>query len=170
MQVNNLQNNLYIANYVLKAFVTGNSSSTLPQSFRDPNAMNINASIILELTNLLSLVFIVSNICKVWQKYMTPCCSCCGSICYKYMVQLHPNITCNHYHWLNHYICICLTRLLKSCGFKAASQWIAASASSVFSLSPAPLSHAPTTVSASIANVDKLEQENAQLKNSVTLF
>jgi septal ring factor EnvC (AmiA/AmiB activator) len=57
--------------------------------------------------------------------------------------------------------------LLESCSFKAAPQWVAASALSVSSLSLALLSHAPATVS---VNVNKLEQENAQLKNSVALF
>jgi hypothetical protein len=83
---------------------------------------------------------------------------------------LHPNVTCNHCHWPNHYARICLTQLLESCGFKAALQWVAASAPSVFSLSLAPLSHTPATISASIANVNKLEQENTQLKDSVALF
>jgi hypothetical protein len=83
---------------------------------------------------------------------------------------LHPNITCNYYHWPNHYARICLNQLLESRSFKAVPQQIAASALLVFSPFPAPLSHTPTTVSASIANVDKLEQENAQLKDSVALF
>jgi hypothetical protein len=83
---------------------------------------------------------------------------------------LHSNVTCNHCHQLNHYIRICLTQLLKSCGFKAALQQVAALASLVFSLSPALLSHTFTTISALIANVDKLEQENTQLKDSVALF
>jgi hypothetical protein len=34
----------------------------------------------------------------------------------------------------------------------------------------APSSHAPAIVFALIANVNKLEQENAQLKDSVALF
>jgi hypothetical protein len=66
VQVNNLQNNLHIANHTPKASVTGNSSFAIPQPFRNPNAMDIDASIILELTNLLSLVSTVSDICKVW--------------------------------------------------------------------------------------------------------
>jgi hypothetical protein len=112
----------------------------------------------------------VSDICKVWQKYMTSHCSCCKSTCHKYTAQLHPNVTCNHCHRPNHYACVYLTRLLESRGFKAAPQRITTSAPSVSSLSPALSSHAPTTVSASIADVDKLEQENAQLKDSVALF
>jgi hypothetical protein len=60
--------------------------------------------------------------------------------------------------------------LLESRGFKAAPQWVAASAPSVFSPSLASSFHAPTTISASIADVDKLEQENVQLKDSVALF
>jgi hypothetical protein len=64
-QVNNLQNNLYIANHALKALVTSNSSSAIPQPFHNPNVMDIDASIILELTNLSFLVSIVSDICKV---------------------------------------------------------------------------------------------------------
>jgi hypothetical protein len=71
-QVNDLQNNLHMANHALKAPITGNLSSTVPQPFCNPNAMDINASIILELTNLLSSVFTVLDICKVWQKYITP--------------------------------------------------------------------------------------------------
>jgi hypothetical protein len=78
-QVNNLQNNLHIANHIPKAPTTGNLSSALFQSFRNPNAMNIDVSIILELTNLLFLVSTVSDICKMWQKYITPRCSCCKS-------------------------------------------------------------------------------------------
>jgi hypothetical protein len=144
--------------------------SALPQSFCDPNTMDIDASIVLELTNLLSSVFIVLDICKVWQKYMMPHCSCCRSICHKYMAQLHLNVTCNHCHWPNHYACVCLTWLLKSCSFKAAPQQVAALAPSVSSLSLALLSHAFATVSASIANVNKFEQKNAQLKDSVALF
>jgi hypothetical protein len=83
---------------------------------------------------------------------------------------LHSNITCNHCHWSNHYVHVCLTQLLESHGFKAAPQRVAASAPLVSSLSPASSSHAPTIISASIANIDKLEQENAQLKDSVALF
>jgi hypothetical protein len=64
-QVNNLQNNLHMANYAPKAPITGNSSSAVPQPFRDPNAMDIDVFIILKLTNLSSLVFMVLNICKV---------------------------------------------------------------------------------------------------------
>jgi hypothetical protein len=64
-QVNDLQNNLHMANYASKAFITSNLSSAVPQPFRNPNAMDINASIILELMNLLSLVSTVSDICKV---------------------------------------------------------------------------------------------------------
>jgi hypothetical protein len=169
-QVNNLQNNLHMANHAPKAPVTSNSSSAVSQPFCDPDAMDINASIISELTNLSSSVSTVLDICKVWQKYMTPRCSCCGSTHHKYMAQLHSNVTCNHCHWPNHYACICLTRLLESRGFKAAPQQVAASAPLVFSPSLALSSHAPTTVSASIANVNKLEQENAQLKDSVALF
>jgi hypothetical protein len=108
-QVNDLQNNLHMANHAPKAPTTGNSSSALSQSFRNPNAMNINASIILKLTNLLSSASIVSDICKMWQKYMTPCCSCCESTQHKYTVQLHPNITCNYCHWPNHYARVCFT-------------------------------------------------------------
>jgi hypothetical protein len=59
--------------------------------------------------------------------------------------------------------------LLKSHDFKAAPQWITAIAFLISSLSPALSSHALTTVSASIANINKLEQENTQLKNSVAL-
>jgi hypothetical protein len=169
-QINNLQNNLHMANYAPKASVTGNSSSTISQPFRNPNAMNIDASIILELMNLLSLVSMVLDIRKVWQKYMTPHCSCCGSTCHKYTAQLHPNVTCNHCHQPNHYAHVCLTRLLESRSFKAALQWVTASAPSVSFPSLAPSLHAPTTVSTSIADVDKLEQENAQLKDSVALF
>jgi hypothetical protein len=169
-QVNDLQNNLHMANYTPKAFVTGNSSSAIPQPFRNPNAIDIDASIILELINLSSLVSTVSDICKVWQKYMTPCCFCCGSTHHKYTAQLHPNVTCNHSHRPNHYARVCLTQLLKGRGFKAAPQWVTASAPSVFSPSLAPSSHASATISASIANVDKLEQENTQLKDSVALF
>jgi hypothetical protein len=159
-----------MANYALKAPVTGNSFSAVPQPFRDPNAIDIDASIILELINLSSLVSTVSDICKVWQKYMTSCCSCCRSTCHKYTMQLHPNVTCNYCHRPNHYTRVCLTRLLKSYGFKAAPQWVAASAPSVSSPSPAPLSHASATVSALIADIDKFKQENAQLKDSVALF
>jgi hypothetical protein len=159
-----------MANHAPKAPVTGTSSSVVPQPFRDPNAMDIDVSIISELTNLSSLVSTVSDIRKVWQKYMTPRCSCCGSTRHKYTTQLHPNVTCNHCHRPNHYARICFTRLLESRGFKAAPQRVAASAPSVSSPSPASLSHAPATVSASIADVDKLEQENAQLKDSVALF
>jgi hypothetical protein len=83
---------------------------------------------------------------------------------------LHPNVTCNHCHQPNHYAHVCLIWLLESRNFKAAPQRIAASASSVFSPSPALLSHVPATVSVSIANVNKLEQENTQLKDSVALF
>jgi hypothetical protein len=83
---------------------------------------------------------------------------------------LHPNITCNHYHRPNHYACVCLTQLLESHSFKAAPQRVAASAPLVSFLSLALLLYASATISASIANVDKLEQENAQLKNSVALF
>jgi hypothetical protein len=169
-QVNNLQNNLHMANHALKASVTGTSSSAVPQPFCDPNAMDIDASIISELTNLLSSVSTVSDIRKVWQKYMTPCCSCCGSTRHKYAAQLHSNVTCNHCHRPNHYTRICLTWLLESRGFKTAPQRVAASAPSVSSPSPAPSSHAPATVSASIADVNKLKQENAQLKDSVALF
>jgi hypothetical protein len=138
VQLNNLQNNLHIANHAPKAPVTGNLSSAVPQPFRNPNAMDIDASIILELMNLLSSVSTVSDICKVWQKYMTPCCSCCKSTCHKYTAQLHPNVTCNHCHRPNHYARVCLTRLLESRGFKAASQRVAASAPLVSSPSPAP--------------------------------
>jgi hypothetical protein len=159
-----------MANHAPKAPVTGNSSSAVPQPFCDPNAMNIDVSIISELTNLLSLVSIVLDICKVWQKYMTPHCSCCGSTRHKYTAQLHSNVICNHCHWPNHYTRVCLTWLLKSRSFKAAPQRVTASAPSVSSPSPAPSSHAPATISASIANVNKLEQENAQLKDSVALF
>jgi hypothetical protein len=169
-QVNNPQNNLHMANHAPKAFVTSNSSSTIPQFFRNPNAMDINVSIILKLTNLSSSVSTVPDICKVWQKYMTPHCSCCGSTRHKYTAQLHPNITCNHCHQPNHYACICLIRLLKSCGFKAAPQRVAASALSVSSPFPVPSSHASATISALIANFNKLKQENTQLKNSVALF
>jgi hypothetical protein len=83
---------------------------------------------------------------------------------------LHPNVTCNHCHWPNHYACICLTRLLESHGFKAAPQRVTASALLVSSLSLGPLLHASATVSALIANINKLEQKNAQLKDSVALF
>jgi hypothetical protein len=169
-QVNNLQNNLHMANHAPKAPFIGNLSSAVPQPFRNPNAMDIDASIISELTNLLSSVFTVSDICKVWQKYMTPRCSCCGSTRHKYTTQLHPNITCNHCHQPNHYARVCLTCLLKSHGFKAAPQRVAALAPSVSSPSPALSSHAPATVSALIADIDILEQENAQLKDSVALF
>jgi hypothetical protein len=169
-QVNNFQNNLHMANHAPKAPVTGTSSSAISQPFRDPNAMDIDSSIISELMNLLSLVSTVSDIRKVWQKYMTPRCSCCRSTCHKYTMQLHPNVTCNHCHRPNHYARICLTRLLKSCGFKAAPQRVTASAPLVSSPSPAPSSHAPATVSALIADIDKLEQENTQLKDSVALF
>jgi hypothetical protein len=169
-QVNDLQNNLHMANHAPKAPVTGTSSSAVPQPFRNPNAMDIDASIILELTNLSSLVSTVSDIRKVWQKYMTPRCSCCGSTRHKYTAQLHLNVTCNHCHQPNHYARVCLTRLLESRGFKAAPQRVAASAPSVSSPFPAPSSHASATVSALIADVDKLEQENAQLKDSVALF
>jgi hypothetical protein len=92
-QINDLQNNLHMANHEPKASVTSNLSSAVPQPFRDPNAMDIDASIISELTNLSSLVSTVSDICKVWQKYMMPCCSCCRSTRYKYTAQLHPNVT-----------------------------------------------------------------------------
>jgi hypothetical protein len=109
-----------MANHASKALVTGNLSSAVSQLFRNPNAMDIDASIILELINLSSSVSMVSDICKVWQKYMTPCCSCCGSTRHKYTAQLHPNVTCNHCHRLNHYVRVCLTRLLESRGFKAA--------------------------------------------------
>jgi hypothetical protein len=51
-----------MANHAPKASVTGNSSSAVPQPFRDPNAMDINASIISELTNLSSSVSTVSDI------------------------------------------------------------------------------------------------------------
>jgi hypothetical protein len=132
--------------------------------------MDIDASIISELTNLSSLVSTVSDICKVWQKYMAPHCSCCGSTRHKYTMQLHSNITCNHCNWPNHYACVCFTRLLESHSFKAAPQQVAASAPSASSLSPASSSHASAIVSASIANVNKLEQENTQLKDSVALF
>jgi hypothetical protein len=159
-----------MANHAPKALITGNLSSAVPQPFRDPNAMDINASIILELTNLLSLISTVSDIRKVWQKYMTPHCSCCGSTHHKYTAQLHLNVTCNHCHQLNHYARVCLTQLLKSRGFKAAPQQVAASAPLVSSPSPALLSHAPATISASIANINKLKHENAQLKDSVALF
>jgi hypothetical protein len=159
-----------MANYALKASVTGNSSSAVSQPFRDPNAIDIDASIISELTNLSFSVSTVSDIRKVWQKYMTPRCSCCGSTRHKYTAQLHPNIICNHCHWPNHYARICLTQFIKSHGFKAAPQRIAVSAPLVSSPSPASLSHAPATISTSITNVDKLEQENAQLKDSVALF
>jgi hypothetical protein len=169
-QVNDLQNNLHMANHAPKAPVTSNPSSAVSQPFRNPNAMDINASIILELTKLLSSVSTVSDIRKVWQKYMTPCCSCCGSTRHKYTTQLHSNVTCNHCHQPNYYARVCLTRLLKSHGFKAAPQRVAASALSVSSPSLAPSSHTPATVSASIADVNKLEQENAQLKDSVALF
>jgi hypothetical protein len=86
------------------------------------------------------------------------------------MAQLHPNIICNYCHQPNHYACVYLTRLLESCSFKAALQQIAALASSVSSPSLAPSLYASATISASIANVNKLEQENTQLKNSVALF
>jgi hypothetical protein len=132
--------------------------------------MDIDASIILELTNLLSLISTVSNIRKVWQKYMMPRCSCCGSTRCKYTAQLHPNVTCNHCHRSNHYARVCFTRLLESRSFKAAPQWITASAPSVSSPFLVPSLYTPATVSASIANVDKLEQENTQLKDSVALF
>jgi hypothetical protein len=69
-----------MANYASKAPTTGNLFSTISQAFCNPNAMDIDASIILELTNLLSSASMVSNICKVWQKYMTPCCSYCELI------------------------------------------------------------------------------------------
>jgi hypothetical protein len=169
-QINNLQNNLHMANHAPKASVTGNSSSAIPQPFRNPNAMDIDAFIISKLTNLLSSVSTVSDICKIWQKYMTPHCSCCGSTRHKYTAQLHPNVTCNHCHRPNHYTRVCLTWLLKSRDFKAASQRVTASAPSVSFPSPAPSLHAPATISASIADVNKLKQENAQLKNSVALF
>jgi hypothetical protein len=169
-QVNDLQNNLHMANHASKAPVTGNLSSAIPQPFHDSNAMNIDTSIISELTNLSFSVSMVSDICKVWQKYMMPRCSYCGSTRHKYTMQLHLNITCNHCHRPNHYTRVCLTRLLESCSFKAAPQWVAASAPSVSSPSPAPSSHAPAIVSASIADVDKLEQKNAQLKDFVALF
>jgi hypothetical protein len=65
-QVNNLQNNLHMANHAPKAPITGNSSFAVPQPFRDSNAMDINASIILELTNLSFSVYTVSDIHKVW--------------------------------------------------------------------------------------------------------
>jgi hypothetical protein len=169
-QVTDLQNNLHMANYVPKAPVTSNSSSAVPQPFRDPNAMDINASIILKLTNLSSLVSTVSDIRKVWQKYMMPCCSCYGSTCHKYTAQLHSNITCNHCHQPNHYAHICLTRLLESRGFKAAPQRVTALAPLVSSPFPVPSSHASAIISASIANVNKLEQENTQLKDSMALF
>jgi hypothetical protein len=159
-----------MANHAPKAPVTGNLSSAVPQLFGDPNAIDIDASIISKLTNLSSSVSTVSDIRKVWQKYMTPRCSCCGSTRHKYTAQLHPNVTCNHCHWPNHYARVCLTRLLESRGFKAALQQVAALAPSVSSPSPALSSHAPAAVSASIANVDKLEQKNAQLKDSVALF
>jgi hypothetical protein len=119
-QVNNLQKNLHMANHVPKVPTTGNLSSVHSQSFHNSNAIDINMSINLKLTNLSSLVSIVSDICKVWQKYMTPCCSCCRVTHYKYMAQLHSNVTCNPYYQLNYYTRICLTRLLKSHGFKAA--------------------------------------------------
>jgi hypothetical protein len=160
-QVNNLQNNLHMANHAPKAPVTGTSSSSISQPFRNPNAMDIDASIISKLTNLLSSVSTVLDIRKVWQKYMTPCYSCCGSTRHKYTVQLHPNVTCNHCHQPNYYARVCLTWLLESRGFKAAPQQVAVSAPSVSSPSPAPLSHTPATVSASIADIDKPEQENA---------
>jgi hypothetical protein len=153
-----------------KAPNTGNLSPALPQFFRNPNTMNIDASIILKLTNLLSLIFIVSDICKVWQKYMMPRCFCCGLTCHKYTAQLHSNIICNHYHRPNHYTCVCLIQLLESCSFKAALQRVTASAPLIFFPFPVLLSHAPATVSALIANIDKLKQENAQLKDSVALF
>jgi hypothetical protein len=132
--------------------------------------MDIDAFIILELTNLLSLVSLVSDIHKVWQKYMTPRCLCCESTCHKYTAQLHPNVTCNHCYRPNHYVHVYLIQLLKSHGFKAALQQVAASAPSVLFLSLAPLSYASATISALIANVDKLKQENSQLKDSVALF
>jgi hypothetical protein len=132
--------------------------------------MDIDASIISELTNLLSLISMVSDIRKVWQKYMMPRSSCCGSTRHKYTTQLHPNVTCNHCHQPNHYTHVCLTRLLESRSFKAALQQVAASAPLVSSPSPAPSSHTPATVSASIADVDKLKQENTQLKDSMALF
>jgi hypothetical protein len=132
--------------------------------------MDINVSIISKLMNLLSLVSMVLDIHKVWQKYMMPHCSCCRSTQHKYMAQLHPNVTCNHCYWPNHYACVCLTWLLESCGFKAAPQQVTASAPSVSFLSLALLSHTLITVSVSIANIDKLKQENTQLKDSVALF
>jgi hypothetical protein len=101
---------------------------------------------------------------------MTPHCFCCGSIQHKYTTQLHPNITCNHYHHSNHYAYVCLTQLLESCSFKTVPQWVTAIAFLVFSSSLAALLHTPATITALIANVDKLEQENAQLKDSVALF
>jgi hypothetical protein len=122
VQVNNLQNNLHMANYASKALTTSNSSSAFLQSFCNSNAMDIDVSIILELTNLLSLVSTVSDIRKVWQKYMMPHYSCCRSMYHKYIAQLHLNITYNHCHQPNHYTCISLIWLLKSCGFKAAPQ------------------------------------------------
>jgi hypothetical protein len=64
-QINNLQNNLHMVNYVPKDLITGNLSSAISQPFCDPNAMNINASIILELMNLLFSASTVSNICKI---------------------------------------------------------------------------------------------------------
>jgi hypothetical protein len=170
VQVNNFQNNLHMANHAPKAPITGNSSFAVPQPFHNPNAMDIDASIISELTNLSSLVCTVSDIRKVWQKYMMPRCSCCGSTCYQYIVQLHSNVTCNYCHRPNHYACVCLTWLLESRSFKAAPQRVAASAPSVSFSSLAPSSHASTTISASIADVNKLEQENAQLKDFVALF
>jgi hypothetical protein len=42
-QVNDLQNNLHMANHALKAPITGNSSSAVPQPFCNPNAMDIGA-------------------------------------------------------------------------------------------------------------------------------
>jgi hypothetical protein len=121
-QVNDLQNNLHIANHVPKAPTTSNLSSIIPQTFYDPNAMDINASIILKLTNLSFSASTVSNICKIWQKYMTSHCFCCRSTWHKYMAQLHLNITCNHCYRPNHYAYVCFTWLLESYGIKAVPQ------------------------------------------------
>jgi septal ring factor EnvC (AmiA/AmiB activator) len=60
--------------------------------------------------------------------------------------------------------------LLESHSFKAALQQITALAPLIPSLSLAFLLYAFATISASIADIDKLKQENAQLNNFVALF
>jgi hypothetical protein len=155
LQLTNLHNNQR------QVGATGNNLSLASRSalsFRDPNAMDIDANNIDSHSQGLSN----EDIVKKWRKWMKDRCRCCGSKSYKNSLEKHPGPpVCNHCGCTSHFSQVCLACLQGKLATQRAAATSPVSA-------PSPASAAATI--ASSASITDYEAENAALKDSIAIL